>query len=61
MVVDCIWLHENIDRLFEVAPVPMDQLPQVCVCGAKITYSEDLVFINRVGGNDLAESFPYPK
>jgi hypothetical protein len=44
----CPFLHDNIDTLFGVALVPIEDLPTVCTCGAPLTYADEVAFVNSV-------------
>ncbi len=44
----CPFIHDDIDTLYGVKPVPYAELPKVCTCGAPLTYSSDgVIFVNR--------------
>ena len=44
---DCNFVHKNVDTLYGIRPTSIDNLPHVCnVCGEKITYSDNLVFVS---------------
>ena len=45
----CNFVHEGIDRLFGVKPMPVEDLPQICTCGAALTYAPMVAFIERTG------------
>jgi len=44
----CPFKHDNIDTLYGVIPIPIEGLPQVCTCGAPLTYADDVAFVNQV-------------
>ena len=48
----CLFIHDNIDTLYHVPPTPIEDLPKVCTCGAKLTYAPDVLFVN-VKGNEV--------
>jgi hypothetical protein len=42
----CAMIHENINTLYHVPPMPIEDLPRTCACGRALTYAEDVVFVN---------------
>jgi hypothetical protein len=44
--MDCNFQHEDIDRLHGVKPVPIDELPKFCTCGAALSYAVEVAFIS---------------
>ena len=47
-MINCFWKHDNLDTLYGVTPQPIDRLPQVCVCGAEVTYADKVAFLPAV-------------
>lgn len=41
----CDLRHYDIDTLYGVAPQPIEQLPARCICGAGLTYAEEVAFV----------------
>jgi len=44
---NCPFLHENINVLYGVSYMTRDKLPNVCSCGAPLTYADEVVFCNE--------------
>ena len=42
----CPFEHDNIDVLYGVTEMPVEQLPKFCVCGAPLTYADEVIFIS---------------
>ena len=43
----CDFIHENIDQLYGVPEMPIEELPTVCsVCGRPFTYADEVAFIS---------------
>jgi hypothetical protein len=51
---ECPFIHENIGILYGVEPMPIDQLPTTCGCGAPLTYTDMVVFVT---GEFLPEEY----
>lgn len=51
----CPFIHENVDTLYGVPVMPVENLPRVCTCGAKITYAATVAFINGGAPDDSAD------
>lgn len=49
----CPFIHDNIDTLYNVTVMAIDDLPTVCTCGAALTYADEVCFV-EVG--DLCDS-----
>jgi hypothetical protein len=47
-MADCPFKHDGIDRLSGVPVCPTSELPQVCTCGATLTYAPVVTFVNQV-------------
>jgi hypothetical protein len=41
----CVFKHDNIVMLYGVPVCSIDQLPKKCVCGATITYGDEVCFV----------------
>ena len=53
----CLFDHDYVDRLFGVTPKPIKDLPQVCTCGAKITYAPLVLFFEHDSLDDYRIDF----
>jgi hypothetical protein len=42
----CQLMHDDIDTLFGVEPMPVEKLPKTCECGAPLTYAADVTFVS---------------
>jgi hypothetical protein len=47
--VECFHIHENIDTLYGVEPVPVEDLPTVCCCGQGLSYAATVGFVDEAG------------
>jgi len=56
--VNCPFKHDNIDRLFGVPVMPVEELPKVCTCGAPLTYADTVMFFPAVGDLPKMKSIP---
>jgi hypothetical protein len=43
--LDCDFFHDNIEELYGVPVMPIEELPTVCTCGATLTYADDVLFV----------------
>lgn len=43
----CPFIHDNIKVLYGVEPMARQDLPTKCVCGATLTYADEVVFVIR--------------
>lgn len=44
----CPFKHDDINTLFHVQPMPVEDLPTVCTCGEPLTYADEVAFVNEV-------------
>ena len=44
----CPFIHDNIKVLYGVEPMARQDLPTKCICGATLTYADEVVFVNKV-------------
>jgi len=43
--LNCDFFHDNIEELYDVPVMPIEELPTVCTCGAALTYADDVLFV----------------
>lgn len=41
----CPFIHDNIDTLYGVPVMAIEDLPTVCTCGATLTYEDEVAFV----------------
>ena len=43
----CPFIHDDIEILYGVPPMPIEELPKVCTCGKPLTYRNTVIFISQ--------------
>lgn len=43
---DCPFIHKDIDMLYGVPFMPIEELPKVCTCGESLTYADEVAFVS---------------
>ena len=43
---ECSFYHDNIETLYGVKPMPVEDLPTVCTCGRPLTYADEVLFVS---------------
>ena len=43
----CPFIHDDIEVLYGVPVMPIEELPKICTCGKPITYRNTVIFVSQ--------------